>query len=315
MGSPTQRSPFFRAVTLTLEGTTLSDEQASGTATSGDVVATGAGASVGSDSAGPAEQGDFVGKANANPGWAGEQVRAFQSSENKATARATAAENELKSFKEGLGKYSNDTPENIALHLDKFVGPIVSDPSKQEGFDAWISGKAVQEPEDEDEYLSPEALKIRALEAQLADTNSRLGRQESGSGAQHLKGHFEKFRQKWAMKPDTDKRVQEGLIKYVRDLSSNGAAGRQALTSLQDPEQGYALVSAIALNWLTEDERIEAVDNLKLRRQGKLGEMATDSRMLSSSSGSDPAPEFEDSEDAIRYAENNPGILERRYPG
>lgn len=167
--------------------------------------------------------------------------------------------------------------------------------------------------ETDDEYLSDEQKEIRVLKAELSEVKQTQTSQEVSAGAKALGEHLVGFYQTYPSSPEVQKAVGDKLYNYVKGLSAQGDAGRNALRALQDRDSGPATVRALALNYMTPEQQEQAIQNRVNNRNGKLSSMATDGQPLAASQGDEMPEEFASTLEALTAAKNNPAALRELY--
>jgi hypothetical protein len=152
--------------------------------------------------------------------------------------------------------------------------------------------------ETQDEYLTIEERKIRALEEQNRLLQQRVGNVEISTGRAALQGHMDKLLANYALEPEQVKQVRHTLDSAFNQMQKSGTATQFEGTN------GYQFARSIALSALDDSVIQQSAERARLRKQGQLGRLATDGPSGSSGRG-EPPPVFKNPADAIAWFRAN----------
>jgi hypothetical protein len=243
-----------------------------------------------------------------------DQNKAYQSTADKALAGKKSAEDETTKLVESMGQSKE--------LIEQFGGDIVAQAVRN-----YINlrssdelGKTIQSFEttgqlskqrgneqgaDEDEYQTPEEIKIKALEARCDALSQGQSDRDVSVGRQQLKEHMATVFGELGL-TEADKDSMES--KTVKQFETWGASdvGRSAIKSMEGPG-GLDTVRGMMYTHLSPDALRAAASNVDLQRQQGLDALATDGRPATYSRGTEAPPSFDGDYGAmVKWARQNP---------
>lgn len=250
---------------------------------------------------------DFLSRVRSDPDFAAEQVTNHQSRADREAAAREKAEARVKSLEQWLGPLTGlegklDGASMTGALND--MGMLMQDPR----FERLVTrdatgriqglrrGEGSPLDDDDEDFRSPEAIRIEQLEQQLQQVNQRLGQTETSDGMRALTEHLEDFQREWNLPEEAFERVRSGLISQVQTWQAQGAVGQQALTNLTDRSKGANTVRSLAMGLVSKDDLRKGLDNESLRRKQRVSGLATD--------GPPPAPGDEGTLDPAAFKGN-----------
>ncbi len=145
-------------------------------------------------SSAPPEAADFVRRAQADPQWASDQVRQFQSAADSAEAARSKLAEQYEPVKALIDQFGGTTVaaavENYrAVRNSAEIGEVIQEFERT----GQLPVRKGSEPKvDNDEYKTPEEQKIEALEVRLDRAEANTSANTLASGKTVLQGHMEK---------------------------------------------------------------------------------------------------------------------------
>lgn len=293
--TPAEAGATAGAASTTPAGATASDPGAEGTATPAP------------GTSGAPASGDYDARIRANPDFASQEIKTHQSRGDRAEAQVQKDKEWIGSLDRFREKFSGS---DLAGHLQDW-DRVLSNPELSKVVRGYLENGSVTVPEAttaipeaKDEFLTPDEEKIRDQGIQIKELETRIGRQESGSGAQALQQHVEGFFSTWPSSSEVVDRVKKSLTAQIRQWSLE-PSGRKALENLMGP-QGADTVELLALRLLSPAEREQAIDTRRLRKEQGLDALSTGGPSVVPGSGDEPPPVFEDGVKAIEWARAHP---------
>ena len=280
--------------------------------------AQGAAASEGSGAgASPSAESDFKRRAMADPEWAWEQVRGFQSAADKAKAAEEKHNDlvgQLGEAREIIDQYGGQVVANAVKNYaqlrmsDEYGKDIQS--FEQTGQLPTRAGSD-QSTTDSEEYLTDEEREIRTLKATVQDLSNRVGENTRTSGREVLKGHIEKVFSEFDFEPEVKERMRSAVVNQFETWSRAGSAGEAAVQAVMQPT-GEKTVRGLMLSGVTPDDLMNASGRTALRKKNGLSTLATDVPGATGSKGTEPPPQFATAIEAAKYAAANPDAIDAR---
>jgi hypothetical protein len=253
----------------------------------------------------------------ADPEWAWEQMRSFQSRADKAAAAEEKHNNlvgQLGEAKDIIEQYGGQVVANAVqnyaqLRSSEQYGKDI-EAFEQTGQLPTRTGSASPETENE-EYLTDEEKEIRALKETVADLSNRVGAQTRTSGREVLKGHIEKVFSEYDFDPEVKERMRGAVISQFETWSRAGKAGEAAVQAVMQPT-GEMTVRGLMLGGANPDDIFQASQRTALRKKTGLSSLATDVPGAAGSKGTEPPPQFATAIEAAQYAAANPDAHDSR---
>lgn len=281
-----------------------------------------AGASSSSEASGSSQTAvnDYLARARQNPEWAVEQIRSHQSRADK----NAEAEKKYQELVRRLGPaqalidtYGGDvvataTNNYAALRQAEGLAESILEFEKTGQLPQRRNGSA-QTMEQEEEYLTPEEHQIRELRQEVENLKSGLTGQAFTTGKATLERHMQEVLSEFQFAPEKEQQLRENVVATFERWRGAGEPGKQALNGILGPG-GAQTIRGIMLGNLSAKDIAEAAQGAALRKQQKLGRLATDGPGGIASSGRETRnlSEFDDLMDLARSVRADPDAFDSR---
>jgi len=166
-------------------------------------------------------------------------------------------------------------------------------------------GSAPAGNDDEDEYQTPEERTIAELTARLSQVESSTNANTLASGKETMVKHMDRVLLEHGFVPEDVEQLRATITTQIDSWALQGDKGLTALKSLGGPN-GYSTVKGILLSGASPEAFQRAAENLALRRQKGLSNLATDDPSRVLSTGQEAPKEFADYKAAAKYFAAHP---------
>ena len=255
---------------------------------------------------------DCLQRARNDPAWAETQVTQFQSKADRAEAERVKLVEQYEPVSALIEQFDAKTVaaavENYrAVRNSEAFGEAIQEFERT----GQLPTRKGSEPkvDNDDEYKTPDELRMDALEARLNQAESNTTANTLSSGRTVLQGHIEKVLSEYGFTPEDSAQMRTKMTQQFDAWGTSGPAGEAAMKSIMNAS-GEATVRGIMLSSVTSEQLRAAASNATSAKRRGLADLGTGGPSGIPSSGMEKPPEFAEASAAVAaaWARENPEL-------